>query len=231
MKRQDKTSKGSSSSCAACSIKVEARSCKIANGSHPDTCPTENTITASTTCLSKYNNAEIHRFACNAALQEKAGFTAGESQDTEQRPAKTRLEETLEFIARMAYTKIGLAFCIGLRREAKIVDKVCRNRGLNVTSAICKVGRVSKKELGIPQAENSPPNSFEIMCNPILQAEILNREKTEFNILLGLCVGHDSLFLKYAEAPCTVFAVKDRVTGHNPLAAIYTLDSYYRGIK
>ena len=58
------------------------------------------------------------------------------------------------------------------------------------------------------------------MCNPIYQAKLLNHEKTDFNILLGLCVGHDSLFFKFAEAPTTVLAVKDRVTGHNPLAAI-----------
>jgi len=69
------------------------------------------------------------------------------------------------------------------------------------------------------------------MCNPIFQARLLNRQKCHFNILLGLCVGHDSMFFKYAEAPTTVLAVKDRVTGHNPLAAIYTLDSYYRKIK
>lgn len=68
------------------------------------------------------------------------------------------------------------------------------------------------------------------MCNPITQAYLLNEEKTEFNILLGLCVGHDSLFLKNAEAPCTVLAVKDRLLGHNPLAAIYTAESYYRAL-
>lgn len=28
--------------------------------------------------------------------------------------------------------------------------------------------------------------------------------------------------------PTTVFAVKDRVTGHNPVAALYTSRSYYR---
>ena len=71
----------------------------------------------------------------------------------------------------------------------------------------------------------------EAMCNPILQAMVLNHEKTEFNILLGLCVGHDSMFFKYADALCTVLAVKDRVLGHNPLAAIYNVDSYYRSIK
>jgi len=51
-----------------------------------------------------------------------------------------------------------------------------------------------------------------------------NDEQTEFNIVMGLCVGHDSLFLKYSNAPCTVLAAKDRLLGHNPLAAIYTVD-------
>lgn len=71
----------------------------------------------------------------------------------------------------------------------------------------------------------------EAMCNPIFQAKLLNHEKTDFNILLGLCVGHDSLFFKYAEALTTVLAVKDSVTGHNPMAAIYLSNSYYRKIK
>ncbi len=58
------------------------------------------------------------------------------------------------------------------------------------------------------------------MCNPIGQAKFLCSAKTELNILLGRCVGHDSLFIKHSDAPVTVFAVKDRVLGHNPLAAI-----------
>ena len=65
------------------------------------------------------------------------------------------------------------------------------------------------------------------MCNPIAQAELFNQQKTDFNIDLGLCVGHDTLFFKYSEAPVTVFAVKDRVLAHNPLGAIYLADSYY----
>jgi uncharacterized metal-binding protein len=69
------------------------------------------------------------------------------------------------------------------------------------------------------------------MCNPLLQAEILNRERTELNIVLGLCVGHDALFLKHANAYSTVLATKDRVTGHNPLAAVYTAHSYYQKLK
>jgi len=66
------------------------------------------------------------------------------------------------------------------------------------------------------------------MCNPITQAKILNDEKTEFNIAVGLCVGHDALFFRYAEAPCTVLIAKDRVFGHNPAAGLYLSDSYYQ---
>ena len=56
---------------------------------------------------------------------------------------------------------------------------------------------------------------------------IVDDAKTDFNILQGLCVGHDSLFFKYAKAPTTVLAVKDRVAGHNPLGPIYLWSNYY----
>ena len=103
--------------------------------------------------------------------------------------------------------------------------------GLDVVSVICKVGGVDKSRVGITDGEKLNLGGHESMCNPIAQAELLNSEKTEFNVLLGLCVGHDSLFLKYSEACCTVLAVKDRVLGHNPLAAVYTCDSYNKYIK
>jgi uncharacterized metal-binding protein len=65
------------------------------------------------------------------------------------------------------------------------------------------------------------------MCNPILQAFILNEEETNFNVLVGLCVGHDSLFFKYSEAFSTVLIAKDRVLAHNPAGALYTSGIYY----
>lgn len=65
------------------------------------------------------------------------------------------------------------------------------------------------------------------MCNPILQAELLNQQNTEFNIALGLCVGHDSLFYKYSGALVTTMVVKDRVLAHNPAGALYCADGYY----
>jgi uncharacterized metal-binding protein len=60
----------------------------------------------------------------------------------------------------------------------------------------------------------------------IVQAAILNKEKTDFNILVGLCVGHDSLFFKYSEVFTTVLVAKDRVLGHNPAGALSN-ETYY----
>ena len=83
----------------------------------------------------------------------------------------------------------------------------------------------SKSSIGIPkECENIGP----AMCNPILQARLLNKEKTDLNVVIGLCVGHDSLIYKYSEAMVTTLVTKDRVTGNNPAAALYTAESYYR---
>ena len=72
------------------------------------------------------------------------------------------------------------------------------------------------------------PGNFEAFCNPILQAEILNKAGTELNIIMGLCVGHDTLFIKHSKAPVTYLIVKDRVLCHNPAGALYTTGSYYK---
>jgi uncharacterized metal-binding protein len=61
----------------------------------------------------------------------------------------------------------------------------------------------------------------------VSQAELLKRAGCEFNVVLGLCVGHDSLFFKYAEAPTTVLVAKDRVLAHNPIGSLNLADTYY----
>jgi uncharacterized metal-binding protein len=145
-------------------------------------------------------------------------------------PSKTRIVEICEFAARMGYRRLGLAFCLGLAKEAEVVDRILRTHGFEVVSAVCKSGRTSKDLIGIRDEEKIYQGTDEAMCNPVYQAKLMNDAKTDFNVLLGLCVGHDSLFFKFAEAPTTVLAVKDRVTGHNPLAAIYLHETYYRKI-
>jgi uncharacterized metal-binding protein len=114
-----------------------------------------------------------------------------------------------------------------------MVTDILERNGFEVISVCCKVGAVPKERIGIkPEEKISGPDLYESMCNPITQARILDEEGAEFTILLGLCVGHDSLFIKYCQAPVTVLAVKDRVTGHNPLAVVYlSRSSYYRRLR
>ena len=64
--------------------------------------------------------------------------------------------------------------------------------------------------------------------NRLPHAKYLNKEKTDLNVVVGLCVGHDSLFYKHSDAPVTTAVTKDRVLGHNPVAALYTAESYYK---
>jgi len=141
-----------------------------------------------------------------------------------------RLKETILFCKKMNYSHIGLAFCAGLANEAKIVAGLLRKAGFTVDSVRCKCGGTGKDYFGVPKGKwVRPSNDFEPACNPIGQARLLESQKTEFNIIMGLCVGHDSLFIKYSNALCTVLVVKDRVLGHNPVAAIYLHKKDYWG--
>jgi uncharacterized metal-binding protein len=181
--------------------------------------------------LEELKKPEILEFARQASVQEGEGYTDKELGYARVRAVKPRILEIVEFAGKMKYEKIGLVFCMGLRSEAKVVEKILAVNGFTVVSGLCKMGRVPKEAIGVRDDQKIKIGCFESMCNPIAQAYLFNEEKTQFNVMMGLCVGHDSLFLKYAEAPCTVFAVKDRLLGNNPLAAIYTYDTYYRSLK
>lgn len=134
----------------------------------------------------------------------------------------TRLEELLEFCRLMGFKRLGIAFCIGLSAEAETLHKILEKE-FYVASVCCKVCGIAKEKLGLKKIKSE---RYEATCNPVGQALILNREKTDLNIIVGLCVGHDILFTKYSKAPVTTFIVKDRVLSHNPVGAIYS--NYYR---
>ncbi len=139
----------------------------------------------------------------------------------------SRVEETILFAKRIGAKRIGIATCMGLIEETRTFAKIVQAKGLEPYSVVCKVGSTDKTEIGFPE-ELKLRKGFEAMCNPILQARLLNEQKTDLNVLIGLCVGHDSLFIKYSEAPVTTLIVKDRVLAHNPAAALYACHSYYR---
>ena len=135
----------------------------------------------------------------------------------------TRIEELFAFCKKLPAKRVGIAFCVGLSREAGIIEQALEQHGLEVHSACCKVCGLSKEDLSLPTLRDS---GFETACNPIGQAFLLNRESTDLNLIVGLCLGHDMLFAKHSAAPVSTLIVKDRVLGHNPAATLYS--SYHR---
>ena len=138
----------------------------------------------------------------------------------------TRVEEVMEFSRRMGFHKIGIATCVGLIEESRILARILRKNGFEVYGAVCKIGSFLKADVGVSQDDMTRTGA--VMCNPIMQAEVLNQAGTDFNVVMGLCVGHDSLFYKYSEALVTTLVAKDRVLAHNPVGALYQAKAYYR---
>ena len=199
--------------CANCNV-LACTSGKKEN--LPKNCPMRQKETLDAV-LQKYQPEENRKFYITSSSIEAAGYC--------QWP---RLKETMEFCRRMEYQKIGIGFCMGLKKEARIVADLFRKQGFEVVSVICKAGGYPKETVGIPKECKIHPDQFEAMCNPAAQAALLNEQHTEFNIALGLCVGHDSLFYKYSDAPVTTLVAKDRVLAHNPCGAIYCAEGYFK---
>jgi uncharacterized metal-binding protein len=175
----------------------------------------------------EYRKPDIREFARLASVQEAECY---ERTPEGLRTRFPRIEEIIQFAGKCNYTRLGIAFCKGLAEEQRLVSDILKAKGFEVVSVNCKVGGVPKEYIGITEEQKiAGPGIKEPMCNPVAQAEILNEEGVDLALMLGLCVGHDTLFLKYILAPCTVLAVKDRVFGHNPLAAAYLSRGPYYG--
>ena len=143
----------------------------------------------------------------------------------------TRVEETVLYAKLRGYKKIGLAFCVGLSQEAEMFTNLLLNEEFEVTSICCMNGGMSSDDVGLPDDDKIVGEMRQPMCNPVGQAMVLDDAGCELNVLLGLCVGDDALFIKNSKAPVTVLAVKDRVLAHNPLAALYTSKQIYTRIN
>lgn len=211
--------------CARCETKE--RICAKPDGKGPAFCPTLHQKELLDRAVREYRRPEVREFARAASVQEAECYIHRDVKPYVMHPAKPRVQETCEFALKMGYRKLGIAHCAGLRQEAKTLTQILESQGFEVVSVACKVGGTPKEEIGIREEEKIRIGEFETMCSPIAQAMILNEEKTDFNILLGLCVGHDSLFMKYSQPFCTVLVAKDRVLGHNPVAALYGSGTYY----
>lgn len=191
------------------------QNCKFKDRTYPDFCLTTHLDPKDLEwALERYEEGRNHEVMVASAEVEYEGYCRW-----------TRVEEIMVFARKINARKIGIANCIGLMNEARIFARILRANGFEPYSVICKVAGKEKSSIGIPKACESIGAS---MCNPILQARLLNQAQTDLNVVIGLCVGHDSLFYKYSDAYVTTLITKDRVTGNNPAATLYTANSYYR---
>ncbi len=192
--------------------------CLLGLKKFPADCPTCNDKDSIDKTLSMYKeDKDIQRIYQAAAKVESRGYCRW-----------TRVQEALEFSKYYNARKIGIASCVGLMGETALMVKLFEKRGFEVLSACCKIGSFDKSEAGIAEQDKIRPGKFEAICNPIAQAQLCNKNETDLNFIMGLCIGHDSLFIKHSKAPVSYIVVKDRVTGHNPAAVFLTASTYYR---
>jgi uncharacterized metal-binding protein len=205
--------------CAYCPDTV--RACRRGESAErgPGYCPIKVDPDGIGAAAEKYGDAEVRRIAQVSAAVEAAGYCKW-----------TRVQEICEFAKRMGFRKIGIATCISFVDHAKVLSGILESHGFEVASVACKHGGIAKEEIGVADAEKIRPGQFEAMCNPVGQAELLGRAGCEFNVVLGLCVGHDSLFFKHAAGLTTVLVAKDRVLAHNPIGALNLADTYYASL-
>ncbi|RDD53422.1 MAG: DUF1847 domain-containing protein [Candidatus Korarchaeota archaeon NZ13-K] len=182
----------------------------------PASCPINTHPDAIARAMRGYERDDVRRMHLAASKIEKEGYCLW-----------PRLREVAEFAGRLGLSRIGIAFCIGLSEEARKVHEYLESRGFEVHSVCCKCGGIDKSLMGLSEDDKLEPGTHESICNPLVQAELLNDIGTQLNVIIGLCVGHDTLFIMRSRAPVTYLIAKDRVTGHNPAAAIYALD-YFR---
>ena len=197
--------------CASCSVLACNRK---GPGERPKNCPMHDRDIMRE-ALDHYRDGDAAQFFKASAAIEAEGYCRW-----------PRLRETAEFCRKMGYRNVGVGFCMGLRKEANVIAKVLRDYGIEVVSVICKAGGIPKQDMGIDELVR--PGTFEPICNPVAQALFLNKQKCQFAIAVGLCVGHDSLFYRHCEAPVTTLIAKDRALAHNPAGAVYCAESYFR---
>lgn len=121
---------------------------------------------------------------------------------------RNRIEEIISYAQKAGIKRIGIANCLSVQKEADFL-RTKLSETFEVHSVDCKIGKLSSADL-------LGNNAKGISCNPVGQAMFLAQAKTELNISLGLCMGHDIVFNNNSQAPVTTLLVKDRQHKHNP---------------
>ena len=202
--------------CAYCPPTV--RACRVGEDEErgPGFCPSKVNPDGMEAARQKYEDPFYCRVAQESARVEAEGYCKW-----------TRVEEICEFAKKMEFGKIGIATCISFVDHANTLSQILESHGFEVASAACKHDGIPKEDIGLKDHEKIRPGGHESMCNPISQAQLLNDAGGQLNVVLGLCIGHDSLFFKHSKGLATTLVAKDRVLAHNPVGALALADTYY----
>ena len=183
-------------SCIDCAV----TNCNTMDKVYPDFCLTTHmNEEAMEETMSCYREEVNQKIAVASAEVEHEGYCR-----------LTRVEEIIEFARKMEVKKIGIATCVGLIRESRTLAKILRAHGFEVYGVGCKVGAVPKTEIGIPKECTEVGTN---MCNPILQAKLLNAAKTDLNVVVGLCVDFEAV---YAPGQGQLFHQPEHLGGQPP---------------
>lgn len=202
--------------CAYCPPTVQACRRGESKERRPGFCPGEVDKEGIAEAWGEYADPQVRRIAQASAEVESEGYCQW-----------SRVEEICAFAHKLEFKKIGIACCISFIDHARTLTEILESHGFQVASIACKHGEIDKERIGLRDDQKLRPGGHESMCNPVSQAVLLNRAGCELNVVMGLCVGHDSLFFRHSEGLVTVLVVKDRVLAHNPIGALNLADSYY----
>lgn len=205
--------------CAYCPPTVRACRRGESESLGPGFCPSKTDPDRIDQAWLLYQDPEVRRIARAAALVESEGYCKW-----------TRVEEICQFAKKLGFKRIGIATCISFVDLARTLSGILESHGFEVASVACKNGGIAKEGIGLRDEEKIRPGTYEPMCNPVSQAELLNSAGCELNVVLGLCVGHDSLFFKHSHGLATTLVAKDRVLAHNPVGALQLADTYFERV-
>jgi uncharacterized metal-binding protein len=115
--------------------------------------------------------------------------------------------EIVQHARNLGAKKIGITSCAAFLKETRHLITYLKGQGFESYCVICKTGTV----ISIPEQQHKTKNDpLDSICNPALQAYILEREKTELNVIVGICDYHNPNFIRHSKAPVTYLIVNDR---------------------
>ncbi len=127
-------------------------------------------------------------------------------------------EEIVSYARNIGAKKIGITSCSGFLKETREFILHLERHHLESYCVICNIGTPGKDAISLTRRVETDGDIYDANCNPALQAYLLDREKTELNVIIGLCAGNDSLFLRHSATPAAHLIINNPDSAVKPLS-------------